>query len=405
MPRNHVKPGDSPLSVVTESVIQNLPIGLVIFDAGLTIHVVNKVASQLLNPADRFDGMLAAGTPERTSADWRGRLTSCLKSDPQVKVEDFLYRHSGLNEQRLYRFSCSPLVFGTSVGEFGVMVIEDVTAQTTMEKRLAVSERMAAVGKLAARVAHELNNPLDGILRYISLAARAMDVADSKPRVAHYLEQARAGLLRMVQIISELLEFSRSTYAAAEDAAISKLLEDAIKAMDQKAMASRVTLVSVYDDRLPAVRSGNLFQVFCNLIKNAVDAMPDGGTLTITAEIEEPNVVMRFEDTGIGLPAGAEERIFEPFFTTKEIGQGTGLGLAICRDIVDKYGGRITAANREEGGACFTVSLPLSSCSMLNQSVTAARPAGPGVLDGSPAAGGPAAPRKGRSASDVPARP
>ncbi|MDD4890342.1 MAG: ATP-binding protein [Phycisphaerae bacterium] len=367
MSKTHPHPGPSPISVVTESVLQNLPIGLVIYDADLSVRAVNKLASQLLNPADRLDQMLAAGTPERNVEDWRGRLLACMQSTSRVTVEDLVYRHSGLGEQRLYRFSFSPLVSTHTAGEFGVIVIEDVTAQTTMEKRLAVSERMAAVGKLAARVAHELNNPLDGILRYINLAHRAIETPEGKPRVEHYLEQARAGLLRMVQIISELLEFSRSTHAAAEDAAISKLLEDAIKAMDQKAMAMRVTIVSVYDDHLPAVRSGNLFQVFCNLIKNAIDAMADGGTLTITAEVEEPDVVMRFEDTGIGLPAGAEERIFEPFFTTKEAGQGTGLGLAICRDIVEKYGGRIAACNRDEGGACFTVTLPLSSCSMMTQ--------------------------------------
>lgn len=359
---------DLALPVLTESVMQNLPVGLVIFDRELTLQVVNKLASQLLNPADRLDAMLAAGTPERSSEDWRSRLVAGMNSPGQTHIEDLVYRHAGLNEQRLYRFSCSPLVHSQSVGgEYGIMVIEDVTMQTTMEKRLAVSERMAAVGKLAARVAHELNNPLDGILRYINLAGRAMESVDGRSRVEHYLQQARTGLLRMVNIISELLEFSRSTHAAAEDAAISKLLEDSIKAMDQKAMSGRVTIVSVYDDRLPALRSGNLFQVFCNLIKNAIDAMPDGGTLTITAEVDEPSVVIRFEDTGVGLPPGTEDRIFEPFFTTKEVGQGTGLGLAICRDIVEKYGGQISGRNREEGGACFTLTIPLAGCSMVHQ--------------------------------------
>ena len=105
----------------------------------------------------------------------------------------------------------------------------------------------------------------------------------------------------------------------------------------------------------------NLFQVFCNLIKNAVDAMPDGGTLTITtAAWSTGEVVVSFEDTGMGLPENAEQ-IFEPFFTTKPSGQGTGLGLAICKDIIEKYNGRILAENRPEGGARFTVVVPVES--------------------------------------------
>ncbi|MCG3178342.1 MAG: Adaptive-response sensory-kinase SasA [Phycisphaerae bacterium] len=358
----------SALGLITESILHNLPVGLVIFDRKCEVRAVNKLSSQLLNPGSRLDEMLSTGTPERSTEDWREQLVSCMTGGEAARVEDMVYLHLGTEEQRIYRFSCSPMSGSQGPGQFGVMVIEDVTTQTTMEKRLAVSERMAAVGKLAARVAHELNNPLDGILRYINLAGRAMDKGAGRERVDHYLDQARTGLMRMVQIISELLEFSRTTHAAAEDAAISQLIEDAIRAMDQKAMEQRVTIVSVYDDSLPAVRSGNLFQVFCNLIKNAVDAMPDGGTITVTAGIEESHVVIRFEDTGVGLPDGDNEKIFEPFFTTKAPGQGTGLGLAICRDIVEKYGGRIEAGNRPEGGACFTISLPLSSCSMMKPS-------------------------------------
>jgi len=114
------------------------------------------------------------------------------------------------------------------------------------------------------------------------------------------------------------------------------------------------------------MRSANLFQVFCNLVKNAIDAMPTGGTLTVITEIVGSEVVIRFEDTGVGLPAEIE-RIFEPFFTTKGPGKGTGLGLAICRDIVEKYNGRITAARRPAGGSVFTIRIPLESCARVRR--------------------------------------
>jgi len=243
----------------------------------------------------------------------------------------------------------------------GLLVVEDVTASLSMEKRLAVSERMAALGKLAARVAHELNNPLDGILRYLGLARRVIE-QNEPARATQYLEQSRAGLLRMVQIVTDLLEFSRSAHGSAEKTSINAMVEEAVKATSDKAAQSGVSVVCSLEDRLPVVRSGeNLFQVFYNLIKNAIDAMPDGGTLTVTTSMTDHDVLIRFEDTGTGLPPEID-RIFEPFFTTKAPGKGTGLGLAICRDIVEKYKGRLTAENREQGGARFTVRIPLESC-------------------------------------------
>jgi two-component system NtrC family sensor kinase len=104
-----------------------------------------------------------------------------------------------------------------------------------------------------------------------------------------------------------------------------------------------------------------LFQVCCNVIKNAIDAMPDGGRLTITTAALDRDVVLRVEDTGVGLPENMDE-IFEPFFTTKKPGEGTGLGLAICKDYVERLHGRITAERADPQGAVFIVSIPLASC-------------------------------------------
>ena len=219
-------------------------------------------------------------------------------------------------------------------------------------------ERLAIIGKHAAEVAHELNNPLDGILRYINLTMRSIEqknIGKSK----EYLAQCRQGLMRMIQIVSELLEFSRSNYSVQEEhIKIEQIIEDAVKTMDTKAESSNVRILRNYHPDTPPIKSGNLFAVFCNLIRNAIDAMPDGGQLNISTGLKEDNAVaIEFSDTGKGFAPEDAEAIFEPFYTTKD--KGTGLGLAICRDIVEKYNGRITAENAPEGGSIFTVYLPM----------------------------------------------
>jgi len=164
----------------------------------------------------------------------------------------------------------------------------------------------------------------------------------------------------MVQIISELLEFSRSAHTSFEYVTLEQLIEDAIRTMDAKAEVSKIRILRNYAANMPKIRSGNLLQVFCNIIKNAFDAMPEGGELHISTHMAAGNTaVVEFRDTGTGFPAENVETMFEPFFTTKD--KGTGLGLAICRDIIETYHGRITAQNAPEGGSIFTVYLPLES--------------------------------------------
>jgi signal transduction histidine kinase len=248
----------------------------------------------------------------------------------------------------------------------------DITEKADTQRRLADTERLAALGKLASKVAHELNNPMDGILRYLNLTMRIVELVGAKrPAVARqenlekakeYLTQCRQGLMRMVQIVSELLEFSRSTYTSFEHIKIEQIIEDAIKTMSARAEALNVQISSSYAPGVPEIRSSNLFQVFCNLIKNALDAMPDGGQLRISTRLAADNtVVVEFCDTGVGFTPENAKVIFEPFFTTKDKGKGTGLGLAICKDIIERYNGRITAENAPGGGSIFTVYLPVAA--------------------------------------------
>jgi signal transduction histidine kinase len=209
-------------------------------------------------------------------------------------------------------------------------------------------------------VAHELNNPMDGILRYVNLSLRIIEQENlEKPK--EYLAQCREGLMRMVQIVSELLEFSRNSYVSFEYVKIERIIEDAVKTMEGRAEAAGVRISRSYAPNIPKIRSSNLFQVFCNLIKNALDAMPDGGQLSISTRFTADNTaIVEFCDTGVGLPTENTEAIFEPFFTTKDKVKGTGLGLAISKDIIERHGGRITAENATEGGSVFTVYLPVS---------------------------------------------
>jgi signal transduction histidine kinase len=237
----------------------------------------------------------------------------------------------------------------------------DTSGMPDMQRQSADIERLISMGRLASKVAHELNNPMDGILRYINLTMRIAE-QEHLEKAKEYLTQCRRGLMRMVEIVSELLEFSRSSYPPFEQVKIEQIIEDAVKTMNAGAEALNVRITLNCATGLPEIRSGNLFQVFCNLVKNALDAMPDGGQLKISTHLAADNtIIVEFRDTGAGFAMENANVIFEPFFTTKDKGKGTGLGLAICKDIIERYNGRITAENAPEGGSIFTVYLPITA--------------------------------------------
>jgi two-component system NtrC family sensor kinase len=358
--KGHTLNDQSGSGLLGKTIVQSLPIGIIAFDPDLKIIESNPEATKLIELDDYIDRSLAKGTDEKIWLGWTEQLKSAISTGKTCRFNDVGYTSNG--KTTLLRIVCTPLKeTKTTKNLGGIIIIEDVTKKVNIQRESANTERLAAVGKLASKVAHELNDPLDGILRYVNLAMRIVEQENlEKPK--EYLTQCRKGLMRMVQIVSELLEFSRSTYTPSEYTGIEQIIEDAVKTMVSRADAQNIRILRNYTSGIPQIRSGNLFQVFCNLTKNALDAMPDGGELRISTRPAADNtIVAEFSDTGTGLPPENTEAIFEPFFTTKDKGKGTGLGLAICRDIIESYHGRITAENTPDGGSIFTVYLPAKS--------------------------------------------
>jgi len=225
------------------------------------------------------------------------------------------------------------------------------------QAQLVQSAKMAAIGELAAGVAHELNNPLTGVLGFAELLLRKTPPDDpnwaSLNTIVNEAHRAR-------NTVRGLLDFSRQTEFHKQRADVNEIVRDTLALVRQKLMKHRITLEEGLAPGLPTLLLdvSRMKQVFLNLLINALHAMPQGGTLTVESEPVGNGVAVRVVDTGVGIPEEHLGRIFQPFFTTKSMGEGTGLGLSISLGIVQEHGGRIEVESQVDEGSTFTVWLP-----------------------------------------------
>jgi signal transduction histidine kinase len=225
----------------------------------------------------------------------------------------------------------------------------DLTERKALEARMLQSEKLSAMGHLAAGVAHEINNPLGVILGFAQAVLRRLPEQSAFEKPLRAVEREA---LRCKALVQDLLTFSRASDAQQEVLNLNDCVDGALSLVLAQSKMSKVEVHRTLGDSLPPIlgNRNQLQQIIINLANNAIDAMPKGGALTVKTELlvdlASAWVCLRLSDTGTGIPPEAMPHIFEPFFTTKPVGSGTGLGLSLVYEIVKKHGGVVDVVSR-----------------------------------------------------------
>ena len=334
-----------------KSIIECMQEGVVFIDAKNRVSLFNKVGQQLREALD-----LDTGWPQTLSqiaADFANGQAFIKQQNLQVKERFFENTYAAVRDD-------SGAYLGT------VLVCRDVTDRKRMEQQMIQSEKMAAIGELAAGVAHEINNPLDGLLNCILRIKRDPENAT---QTVEYLDMMEEALRRIESTVGQLLDFSRPHQLALKWVSLNDVVNEVANLVEYSTEKKDIQIVyRLQQDLSPILADKHLLeQVVLNLALNAIAAMPDGGTMTFeTGTISydpllgEAAVFVRVIDTGIGIPKEVRDRIFDPFYTTKITENGTGLGLSVSNRIVQQHNGVIELEADRDCGASFIVKLPMT---------------------------------------------
>jgi two-component system NtrC family sensor kinase len=355
---------------LTQAIIDNLPVSLYAVDRDYRIVAWNR---------NRELG--GQGIPRRNALG--RKVFEVLTRQPRKQLEEELHRAfdtgtierieqktlSPEGENRYWVVSKIPMRADNENEVSHVITLgEDVTARVEANQAIARAEKLAAVGRLAAGVVHEINNPLATISACAeALESRLNDGAfDSSPELEdlrEYLGLIRSEAFRCKSITNGLLDFSHTRVGQRAHVDIAEVIGAAARLVAHQKRGNNVEIEMEIEDGLPQIMgdAGQLQQAIIALSTNAIDAMPDGGRLTLGAKRLDGQISLSVSDTGFGIAPDHVTRIFDPFFTTKEVGRGTGLGLAVCYGIVTDHGGRLDVQSVVNAGTTFTISLPTAA--------------------------------------------
>lgn len=308
-------------------------LGITLAGAALSLVIAYFLATDLVKPIRRLVG----ASQELSKGNFSYRIEPISRSEIGELERTFNFMASSLKERD-----------------------DELKEQT--QRQLIQSEKLASVGRLAAGVAHQINNPLTGVLTYSSLLLR------SKPENDPDREDLKVIVdetMRCREIVKGLLEFSRQAEPQKEAVDINKIITNALSLTRNQALINNVKVIGELGDQLPniVVDGSQIQEVFLNIILNAIDAMPEGGELRVTSNMTNSDqfVQIRFSDTGCGIPPENLDKVFDPFFTTKDSSKGTGLGLAVAYGVIEKHRGKINMESEVGKGTTCIIDLPVDA--------------------------------------------
>jgi len=348
------------LKEFNESIVESINVGLLAVDLDGKVTHLNSALQKILDL--RRDQALGKRVEELFSEEFGETLSQVLSQDgwrlQEIRNIYKLHTASPGGRSLVLNIAIAPL-HDSQAQTGALVVVEDVTTRMRLEEQLQQREKLSSIGLLAAGVAHEVNTPLTGVSSYSQLLLGMMPENDPKHAL---LQKIRNQADRATNIVNNLLNFSRTGGATEfSEVDINEVLDDTIQLLEPQLRRHQIEIRRDYKFDLPPVfgNSGKLQQVFTNLLLNARDAIPDGGSITLsTLSTEKDSVTVEVSDTGIGIAAENVAKIYDPFYTTKGVGRGTGLGLAVTYGIVQEHSGHIAVDSQPGQGSTFRITLP-----------------------------------------------
>jgi PAS domain S-box-containing protein len=334
-----------------ESILATMPEGVLVVDAFDSIILANKSIQQIFHHRQNaiINKLLKDVIPVEPLINLYHRVKLGKKQEDTI---EFRFRTRNIDKI----ITCGAVKMDE---ERTLLTFIDISRERAEKEKLYLTDRLASIGEMAVGLAHELNNPLTGIL---SLSQMLID-GDIPPESKEDLQCINSEAKRAATIVKNVLLFTRNNNYEKGQASVNEVVKNVLRLRDYEVKASNINVITNLQPDLPDVQIDQfqLQQVFLNIIINAEAAIKEAnrpGILTINTAKSDSYVDVAISDNGCGIKKNILPRIFDPFFTTKEIGKGTGLGLSICYGIISKHGGKINVSTRVKQGTTFTVRIP-----------------------------------------------
>lgn len=347
--------------VYLRNLIENLLDGILIVDEDGRVASANRAVSEILGvdaQCRRTGALLDFRQPTLARLDQIGAMIGAARQSDHPVKEIVVLRTPG-HEDKHVEIQAGRLVLPPWLRPEVIVVIRDVTTRITAENQVYQSERLATVGRLAAGIAHEINNPMASILTCSEGLLRVQSGDDAGRR--EYLQVIKNSAQRCRLITQKLLDYSAASAPTMEPVNIVEVLQESVSLLQFEAGKKKLGLTVTKSGSIPLIDGSkdSLVQVFVNLILNSIQAVDTGGKIVVATDPTPDAVIVSVTDDGPGIGEASLPRIFEPFYTTKPVGMGTGLGLSVSQGIVKNHGGSIEVTDNRKGRTCFRVSLPI----------------------------------------------